>query len=206
MQQHKLLSERSKLKSKVSDKLSEWKEGKVVNFEVPMFIGCVVASLIFVSCESKAIEVTDSPAQCEWITKHNLSPYQLEVARKSYLHGQEKDLGYTLIAINWKESKLGLHKVRLQDGKYGSYGVSHIFLDYPTKGWNNWQRNKYAEKLMLNDDFAIQEGLNNLSYWQSHKATWFESVAAYNSGWNGGESYARDVANTVRQIMKCDFI
>ena len=41
-------------RGKLASKLTEWKDGKVINFEVPMFIGCVVASLIFVSCESKA--------------------------------------------------------------------------------------------------------------------------------------------------------
>lgn len=179
-------------RKKVFNKSLEW--------SIPMLIGSAL-TLGFVGC-SEASEIEST--QCNFLK--GLTPYQVEIARKSYLHGKEKDLGYTLVAINWKESKLGLHKVRLQDGKYGSYGVSHIFLDYHTKGWDNWKRNKYAEKLMLNDDFAIQEGLDRMTYWKKHKKTWFESVAAYNSGWNGGDNYAKDVASIVRQVMKCDFI
>ena len=44
-----------------------------------------------------------------------LSTYQKGVMHKAYEVGAPKNLGYTLIAVAWKESKLGKYKAR-----YGS--------------------------------------------------------------------------------------
>lgn len=148
--------------------------------------------------------ISSYAAQCAVI--NNLTPYQYEVARKGYLHGLQSDLGYTVVAIMWQESKLGLYKINTTDGKYGSYGVGHALIDYRGKHLSSFEKNQLAQKLIDSDDFAIQTIISDLETWKKHSKSWSQMVSRYNGGWKGNQRYVELIRNHVSRIKDCDFV
>lgn len=124
----------------------------------------------------------------------NLSPEQRDVLYSTWLIGSKENLGYTLATIAWKESNFGKWMLNLSDGKYGSYGIFHINLEYAIKRNNiktAWGRDRYADKLLADIEFSSKEALNILKYWQmihkkemKGKELLKNIFASYNGGFN----------------------
>ena len=134
-----------------------------------------------------------------------LSPYQKEVAYQAYRAGDGYDLGNTMVAIAWKESKLGLYKVRYGITKYDqSFGVMHTVAHWKTKGLSSFKKGVWIQGVIENNPLSIQTGLTDLLYWKVRsKGDWFNMVGSYNGGNTPNKDYASDVSILVDEIKQC---
>ena len=142
----------------------------------------------------------------------SLSKDQLAVLYYTINKGKEEGVGYALAAIAWKESGLGKWKMNLDDGKYGSFSLYHINLEYHlsrNKIKNtSWNRSRTAEALM-DDDKATDEVVELLKYWvKYHKvsdASNRKVFASYNGGYKPNKqanNYADDAVARMNAIEK----
>lgn len=139
---------------------------------------------------------------------------QLEIMLYSYKVGATHDLGYALAAIAWKESNYGKYLMNIFDGNLGSYGVYHILLETAisrNKIKTNWDKSRYAEKLVFDIELCADEAISELLYWKSYfkrSATpWKAMFAGYNAGYKGlrstaGKAYADDAVLRVKALQK----
>lgn len=143
--------------------------------------------------------------QCEFL-KH-LSPYQVGVAYQAYRFGEEHDLQLTMVAIAWKESNLGLYKIRLgKDTSDMSYGVMHTVAKWKTKDKTSFERGMWAQKMVESDEYSLGVGLEDLLYWQERSdGDWLETVGRYNGGNVPNTQYAKDISSLVSALKHCDF-
>ena len=134
---------------------------------------------------------------------------QQDVLHLAYSIGKDYDLGYTLAAIVKQESFVGDNIIRINnnDGKYGSYGVTHINLEtgmYFTGITNSWQaKADLAPALILDDEFAIEMGLKKLLSKQS--LGWEKMVRSYNGSLKlvATKIYLDKVRNNVVTFQQC---
>lgn len=143
--------------------------------------------------------------ECDFLD--GLSPYQKEVAYKAYRAGYPYDLGNTMVAIAWKESKLGIYKVRYGDTKYDrSFGVMHTVSHWKTKGMSPFNKGRWIQSLITDDVLSIQTGLKDLLYWDAvNKGNWVKTVGSYNGGFNPNNDYSADVIRIVSKVKQCNF-
>ncbi|CAH9014551.1 putative TMhelix containing protein [Vibrio phage 496E54-1] len=151
---------RDKIVDKITDKLPEWKEGKVVKFEIPMFIGCVVASLIFVSCESKAHEhEIEIPQYNDVLLVENIDTTTLLTLNLFHESRGEGDLANMMV--------LATVFNRVQDKHYPNsveevvkqrYQYSWL-LDGKSDavGYNVIEVNRYKELYKLTEQFILEK-------------------------------------------------
>ncbi len=142
--------------------------------------------------------------ECEFF--EGLSYYQKEVAYQAFRAGEPHDLGFTMIAIAWKESKLGLYKVR-----YGyteldrSYGVMHTVAHWKTKDMTPFKKGRWVQGVIQNDVLSLQIGLSDLLYWKErNEGDWFKMVGSYNGGSIPNNTYAEDVVSIVKEVKLCN--
>lgn len=141
-------------------------------------------------------------ANCDFIEQLSLS--QRVIAQQAYFAGKPYDLGITAVAVAWKESTLGLYKVRWGTKKGDkSVGIGHSSIYYHTKGMNPFDKGRWIQEMLEDNSKSINVMVQDLLYWKSHKPTWRTMVEGYNGGWKGSKSYADDVANTVNKIKQC---
>jgi len=147
---------------------------------------------------------------------NNLTKNQQEVLIKSYKKGSYYDLGYTLAAIAWTESRLGKYKINLADGdRYkfkGSYGPYHNLLNSVCARRNihtQWSASIIAQKLITDIDYASNEAIIELLYWDKYwtdkKVTykWKHIVASYNSGYKSiNTKPGREYLELIRSKIK----
>ena len=143
---------------------------------------------------------------------NKLTPEQYKIMLYSYEVGNKYDLGYSLMAIAWKESNFGKYLINVTDGKMGSYGVYHILLEYAVaraKLKSDWDISRYAEKLVFDIDLCANEALSELLFWRKFfKGKPFKSIfAGYNAGTAGlksekGRIYADDAMLRIRALQR----
>ena len=141
-----------------------------------------------------------------------LTPEQTKIMLYSYEVGSKYDLGYSLAAIAWKESKFGKYLMNVTDGKLGSYGVYHILLEYAivrAKIKSDWEISRYAERLTSDIELSAEEALSELLFWKSYfKGKPFKAMfAGYNAGTAGlkstaGSIYADDAILRIRAMER----
>lgn len=143
-----------------------------------------------------------------------LSKKQKMVMYESYLYGLDHDLGYTLAAIAWKESKFGLWPINVSDGKHGSFGPFHVLLESSSVrngAVTDWDKSRLAEKLVLDFQFAANEAISELLYWQrrweNKDMNWSRTVASYNAGKasinsDRGLAYSKDILLRIKILKK----
>jgi hypothetical protein len=148
---------------------------------------------------------TKATAQCNFINK--LSYSQQEVAYQAFRLGQPHDLSLTMVAISWKESKLGAYKIRLGTSRSDqSFGVMHTVAKWKTKGMTAFERGRWAERMVFDDAYSLNVGLKDVLYWQEHaKGDWMKGVGMYNGGRKPNMKYAQEVRDIVREIKHCEF-
>ena len=149
---------------------------------------------------------------------YHLNKEQRTILISSYKKGGYYDLGYTLTAICWAESRFGQYTMNLADGnqyKYkGSYGAYHTLLNTVCVRRHiitNWRASRTAEKLVRDPGYASTEAIIELlywdKYWQDKKVPrkWSHTVASYNAGYRSykytaGKRYLANIKAKVKAL------
>ena len=132
---------------------------------------------------------------------------QEEAIKLAYSVWKEYDLGYTLASIVIQESFVGPYivKVNPRDGKYGSYGITHINLE--TAMWledvkSPWEAKQDLIPLLLtNDKVALQIAVSKLLLTEGEP--WRTRWAKYNGRGPKAVEYSTKIARHVRKLMTC---
>ena len=138
----------------------------------------------------------------------NLTSNQKSVLLQAYNHTE--DIGILLATIAWKESRFGDWLVNSTDGKYGSYGIYHINLEYHIARKNitsKWARDRELEKLMLDSNYSTLEASKIVLYWQNrYKNNNYKTYLSYNAGYDltnkRGIEYAKDALHREQAIRE----
>lgn len=189
------------LKNFINDKAVHHFE-KVTDFSLPMLLVTLILSFLMVSCDAKA----NTSENCAFVNK--LSSYQKEVAYKAYHAGLPYDLGLTTVAIAWKESKLGIYKVRYNTtkGSDQSVGMLHTVIKWKVKQMTPFEAGRWVQKMIEVDDYSIQVGVQDILYWiQRAKGDWKKGVGMYNGGNKPNIIYSNSIVSIVKEIKTCKF-
>jgi len=117
---------------------------------------------------------------------------------RSYLVGRKYDMGLTLAAINWQESRGGRWQVSTD---HNDVGVYHINLHWYFKALNIkdtiYNRSKYTTFIILHPDlseeYVIAKLLNLRKIYNSnYYSVWWH--------YNGSKKYATDILHKVKFI------
>ncbi|MCT7910033.1 transglycosylase SLT domain-containing protein [Arcobacter lacus] len=140
----------------------------------------------------------------------NLTSQQLETLKKIKEKGEEHDLGYTLMAIAIKESKLGQYMINDKTHDFGLYQANiKTVLSRHNITDTAWNRDVLASKLITDFQFATKNAIAELTYWQKiHKNDWTKVWGSYNAGfkYNSKEArdYSQDIAAIIKELKKID--
>ena len=119
------------------------------------------------------------------------SSEQMEVLQHAYDVGKPFNLGYTMAAIAWQESRCGKYVLNLQDPSAGvfqnnikSVMARHMQKD-PSLKDTDFQRNLMAQKLFNSFELSAAEALAELEFWITVRGTgnWFKIWQSYNGGY-----------------------
>jgi len=175
-----------------------------------MLASLVLATGLFGA--SNIVSVADNVKELKRMSYH-----QKLIMLQGFKYGLKSDLGYSMAVIGWQESKSGKYKVNLDDP---SFGIYHNLLSSVLKRANvrnsSYYRNKYANKLLQDDDFARSQALSELLYWNSYhlartgkKGIWQKTIRSYNAGgsWRSkdAESYFRNIVNKIKALKTIKF-
>lgn len=120
---------------------------------------------------------------------NRLTDEQKEVLHKVYEYGQQHNLGLELATIAWKESNFGLWLINLSDGKYGSFGIFHIRLDYALdrkKLKGDWNASRYAEELLTDFEVSINEAIAIFNMFKNYRKKSSNRLRDTFASYNGG--------------------
>lgn len=126
----------------------------------------------------------------------------------AYAMGEPHGWGYTLAAMTWQESFLGdrVYREKLDDGDYGSYGVTHVQLSTAIEilGWEHTDNNRANIKRILVECDTCAMDLS-LAYVMGHieRLGWRDGIARYNGSGEGAERHSRRVVAKVRELERC---
>ena len=139
----------------------------------------------------------------------NYTPEQMGVLTLAYSVGKPHNLQYTLMAIVERESFVGDHIIRVnsKDGKYGSYGISHINLE--TAMWvegvkNQWQaRAEIAPRLIGDDLYSLNLSLRKLE--ANANLGWTDMVRSYNGSVRSPKTleYLNGIRANIKKYKNC---
>jgi len=136
---------------------------------------------------------------------------------QSYLYAERDDLGLTMSAIAWHESNAGKNLVNLGDPSFGIYHnlVGSVInrLGLPN---TLYYRNKIANRLVQDPNFARSQALSELLYWKSHylrtsgkRLLWQKTIRSYNGGtmWRNKDTeiYFNNIRNKIKALRKAPF-
>ncbi|RBQ30513.1 transglycosylase SLT domain-containing protein [Aliarcobacter vitoriensis] len=140
----------------------------------------------------------------------NLTPQQLETLKEIKKYGEDHGLGYTLMAIAIKESKLGTYMVNLDTKDFGLYQANiRTVLNRQNIKDTTWNRNVFASKLVSDFHFATQNAIEELTFWQKvHRNDWSKVWGSYNAGYKynslEAKNYSKEIASIIRELKKID--
>jgi len=143
------------------------------------------------------------------VNMYALSKEQKDVARFVYEKGKPFDLGYTLVAIAWQESKLGKYPINLSDPSCGIMHVMPRFLIKRTKMKDTlWNRSRLCERLISDKSFSIAAAILELKYWQNYwksrkvNRVWSHMVASYNQGFacDINSEYVKSIRKYIKRL------
>lgn len=176
--------------------------------------GClIIISLLFSTASAKLdkdeVKVARYLAELELLDNS-----KIELMMKMYVAGYKYDLGYSLIAVAWKESYFGNYLINLSDGAHGSFGLYHIRVDIAAarnKLKTDWEISRYAEKLISDFNISTSEAITNLLYWRDYfkdSDTPFQNMfSGYNGGGKGNQiaksiNYGEDALLRIKAIQR----
>jgi len=125
---------------------------------------------------------------------------QWDLAIKLYNACYKYDLGYTCVAIGWRESKLGFYVINERTHDYGITGINidYYFEDHHLRK-TYWLKEKIKTKLVRNDDFAIGECIWKLNNWRKKFGNNYKKIwGAYNGGYPRiNYKYSKEIMNFI---------
>jgi len=123
---------------------------------------------------------------------------------RTYFKAKKLDYQYTMTAILWEESNLGMYNVNVSDPSYGPWHALDrtVYIRYGCR--NAWQKSRRIERLLFDYDFAFDNAIADLDFWKDYhskskvsgNALWARIVKSYNAGYN----YRSDAA--IRYLTK----
>lgn len=139
-------------------------------------------------------------AQCSF------TPEQTRLINLAASYGEPYDYKKTLAAIVVQESFVGEYVVRVNsgDGKYGSYGVTHILLE--SAMWlegedSSWKAKSKIVPRLINDDlYALQLAVKKLD--TVNNGNWIETWNRYNGN---SKTYGIKIRDHIRNLESCGF-
>lgn len=140
----------------------------------------------------------------------NLTQKELETLKKIKETGEEHDLSYSLMAIAIKESKLGKFMINDKTQDFGIFQANiKTVLNRQNVTDTAWNRGLLASKLIADFQFATQNAIDELVYWQKiHKNDWTKIWGSYNAGFKyncrEAREYSQDIAEIIRELKKID--
>lgn len=142
----------------------------------------------------------------------NFLTKQLWVLQEAFDHAEDRETGYLLSAITWKESSAGLKNFRSDSHEWfmKSYGPFQILLKTAAarRNCNSSKTCKSVKNKLMNDfSFSAELAKEEIAYWYSRLGDLGDAVSAYNSGNNWrytvGQEYKKDVFNKVKYLKRC---
>lgn len=157
--------------------------------------------LIMVGVALLAAAFTSDASECYG----DMTTSQKDVLYKAYKKGADHDLGYTMMAIAWKESTAGKYRVNLNSMDFGvmQNSLKTASTRTGTKGY--YKKMELVEALIKDDKLSMNLALEELLYWRKQVDGWRNMVMAYNVGWayGGNKSYLKDIVTNVKRFQKC---
>ena len=146
----------------------------------------------------------------------HLTHHQKEVLKQVWYKAKPYDLSYTMSAIAFKESSLGVVLFNRKDGEIGSYGVFHNlvgsvydrYVSFKPKSKNKELSIKLglAKRLIDDFDFSFSQSLAELEFWKNMAKTkgywnfWKYMIVCYNGGTNGIKN--KKSLNYYKEVVK----
>jgi len=133
---------------------------------------------------------------------------QTDLLRQAAVHGKVHDLSLTLMAITWQEGFVGPYVVRVNasDGKWGSYGITSISLEYAMEAQrytNPWKaKQDLVPMLMIHDPYAFSLAIKKLLQYKSRG--WRGMVKKYNGTGQMAEKYLQSIVKKVNILRQCN--
>lgn len=137
--------------------------------------------------------------------------HQLATMGRAWTTGSKADLGYTLAAITWKESRAGEDVVRYKGSlKNANLGAWQNKVESVAKREGCKTKKCYADvayRLITDQKYASEHALKEMNFWMStHKNNVRSALASYNSGYSHNsrsKSYAQSVLAKTKYLKKC---
>lgn len=136
---------------------------------------------------------------------------QLDTMTRAYVTGKPMDLGYTLAAISWRESRAGQDVVRMGKSiKMANIGAfqNQVYSTGNREGCKT--KSCYANvayRLLTDQKYASKAALKEVNYWMNvHNGNIRKALASYNSGVSHNsksKSYAANVVVKAKYLQKC---
>lgn len=136
---------------------------------------------------------------------------QLNVMTRAYATGKPDDLGYTLAAISWRESKAGQDVVRMGSSlKWANLGAFQNQVKSTGDRAGCKSQKCYADvayRLLTDQKYAANAALLEVNYWMNrHNSNLRKALASYNSGAahnSKSRRYAADVSKKTKYLQRC---
>ena len=143
-----------------------------------------------------------------YATECNFTTEQDRLIKLASSYGEPFDLKKTLPAIVVQESFVGRYVVKInpQDGKLGSYGITHVLLE--TAMWlegekSSWRaKDVIAERLIKDDLYALQLAVKKLQSVQKSGKSWMQVWQSYNGN---NPEYAKKIRSHIRHLESCGY-
>lgn len=136
----------------------------------------------------------------------------------SFQVGKKEGFGETLSAICWQESKAGQYLVNLSDPSFGLYHnlISTVLSRLGVKN-NEYYRNKYANLLIEDRNFASSMAIEELKFWHGYhkskkgnKSIWELTIRSYNAGHNHliteADEYYINIQNKIKALRQTKYL
>lgn len=166
-----------------------------------------IAAFVTFTIASGNVHASQSTPQCDY----DFSSQQLSTMSTAYHVGKTSDLGYTLAAISWRESRAGEDVVSMRYGlKAANMGAfqNKVKSVGDREGCKN--RKCYANvaiKLVIDQEYAARAALDEMNFWLTyHNQNVRKSLSSYNAGFArnpASNSYATDVVKKAKYLQRC---
>lgn len=144
----------------------------------------------------------------ELLKWEKLDEGQKETALKIYKLAKPSGYEMTMIAIAWKESRLGKYPINLQDPSCGAHHIQIVnYINLFKIKDTPLNRNIYCSKLIEDIAISTYTALEIfLTFKAFHKNNYSKAIRSYNAGYsldnNKGMKYYEEVYNNVKELEK----
>lgn len=156
---------------------------------------------------SGSVHASQNTTQCVY----DFTEQQLNTLATAYHVGKQNDLGYTLAAISWRESRAGEDVVSMRQGlKAANLGAFQNKVKTVGDRQGCKSQKCYANvgvKLITDQKYAANAALDEMVFWLTyHKQNVRKSLSSYNAGFarnQASASYAADVVKKAKYLQRC---